>query len=71
LLDNVEALRARVLGREKTGPRMFFMRRLSASFEYWCGQPLDDVVGILTGIAFNLEKEISAEAVRKARKAKA
>jgi hypothetical protein len=61
--------RARVIGREKTGPRIHFMQRLSAGFLQWCGQPLDNEVRVLTEIAFG--EEITTEAVRAARRPKA
>jgi hypothetical protein len=57
--------RASVLGREKTGPRLTFMKRLSGGFVRWCGQPLDNVVRVLTEIAFG--EPITTEAVRAAR----
>ena len=66
LLGEFVERRARVLGREKTGPRINFMKRLSAGFVQWCGQPLDNVVRVLTEIAFG--EPITTEAVRAARK---
>ena len=61
--------RARVLGREKTGPRLHFMRQLSAGFIRWCGQPLDNEVRLLTEIAFGVE--LTSEAARAARNPRA
>lgn len=61
--------RRQTLGREKTGPRIAFMKRLSGSFERWCGQPLDNIVRILTDIAF--DGETTTEAVRAARSSRA
>jgi hypothetical protein len=65
LLGEFVSRRARVLGREKTGPRTNFMKGLSAGFVRWCGQPLDDVVGVLTEIAFG--EPMTGEAARAAR----
>jgi hypothetical protein len=67
LMGETIELRDRLLGREKTGPRLNFMRRWSARFELWCGQPLDYEVSLLTAIAFDDDK-ITAEAVRAARR---
>jgi hypothetical protein len=68
LLDDLIERRAQ-FGREKTGPRLDFMRRLSAGFLRWCGQPLDNVVRVLTEIAFG--DPITTEAVRAARSPRA
>lgn len=66
LLGDFVTRRDRVLGREKTGPRINFMKELSAGFVRWCGQPLDEVVGVLTEIAFG--EPTTGEAARAARK---
>jgi hypothetical protein len=57
---------AGLLGRKEPA-RMYFMRQLSAGFQRWCQgeQPLDDVVRLLTDIAFDCET--TTEAVRAAR----
>lgn len=66
LLTDFVGLRARVIGRKKTtGPRINFMREMSAGFQHWCGQPLDNVVRVLTEIAFG--QPVTIEAVRGAR----
>jgi hypothetical protein len=65
LLANIRHKRDRILGREKTDPRLQFMKRLSDGFQQWCGQPLDGAVKVLTEIAF--DRETTTEAVRKAR----
>jgi hypothetical protein len=62
--DREQVERAGILGRKSPG-RMFFMRQVSAGFTQWCGQPLDDVVRVLTDIAF--DTEVTTEAVRGAR----
>lgn len=65
LLGKFKEQRARVLGREKTGPRVWFMKRWSALLLQWCGKPLDDVVRVITEIAFG--EPISTDAVKHAR----
>lgn len=67
-LGRTMALRRKALTREKTAPRLKFMRDLSAQFQQVCGQPLYSLVATLTEIAFN--KETSPEAVRSAHRSK-
>jgi hypothetical protein len=68
LLGEFVTRRARELGREKTGPRINFMRRISMGLELWCGQPLDNVARVLTEIAFG--QPVTTEAMRAARSPK-
>jgi hypothetical protein len=75
ILPVFEGLRARArqagrLGRKKMA-RMYFMRTLSAGFVRWSKdeQPHDDMVRLLTDIAFDYET--TTEAVRAARKPRA
>jgi hypothetical protein len=57
----------RLIGRERTGPRVQFMETLSAGLERWCGQPLDGTVAALTEIALG-ERDISPNAARMVRR---
>jgi hypothetical protein len=52
--------RKRLLGREKGGHRKVFIRGWSDKFEELCGQPLDEVVRILTEIAFDTTETTGA-----------
>jgi len=62
----VSEQKERVLGREGTGPRVNFLRELSAGFERWCGKPLDKEVAALTEITFG--ESVTPQAARSARK---
>ncbi len=69
VLGDFNERKARVLGRKKTGPRINFMKELSAGFVKWCGQPLDNEVRVLAEIAFG--GPTTTEAVRAARSPRA
>ena len=57
----------KILGRKKAGaPRQRFMRMLRDTFLANCGRPLNDVVAMLTEIAFG--PDTSADAVKNMRK---
>jgi hypothetical protein len=67
MLGTVLDLRQRLLSRKvETAARGYFMKGWSEKFEAMCGQPLDEVVRVLTEIAF--DGEVKPEAVRDARK---
>jgi hypothetical protein len=67
LLGDVIEGRRRLLGREGTAAiRARFMAEWSAKFRELCNQPLDDVVRVLTEIAFG--RMVSLDAVRAAQK---
>lgn len=67
LYYSVTERKERLIGRERTGPRVQFMRTLSEGFERWCGQPLDGEVAALTEIALG-ERDISSNTARMARR---
>jgi hypothetical protein len=69
LLADFLERRSRVIGRKKSGPRVHFMRQISAAFVQWCDAPLDNVARVLTEIAFG--EPITIEAVRAARNPRA
>jgi hypothetical protein len=68
LLDDFVKQRERLLGRQKSAPHSRFMRELGEKFRELCDQPLDDVVRVLTEIAFG--EGVSLDAVRGAQRAK-
>jgi hypothetical protein len=68
LLGRTVALRRKILSREKTAPRLKFMRDLSWRFQQGCGQPLYELVATLTEIVFN--KKTDPEAARSACRSK-
>jgi hypothetical protein len=62
-----EQLSTRLLGREKkTAAKKRFMLGWSNKFKELCGQPLDQVVRVLTEIVFDVE--VSIDAVRGAQR---
>jgi hypothetical protein len=64
-VEDFEARMNAVLGRKKkSGPRQRFMRLWTASFRDFCGDPLDEVVRVLTEIVFN--EKITLDMVRRA-----
>jgi hypothetical protein len=58
LLADIVDQRKRLLGRESGGQRKVFVVGWSEKFEELCGQPLDEVVRVLTEIAFDTEETI-------------
>jgi hypothetical protein len=63
-----QGLRDKLVSRNaKTAPRKLFVTGWSNKFMELCGQPLDEIVAVLTYIAFDVE--ISGDAVRGMRKA--
>jgi RNAse (barnase) inhibitor barstar len=58
LLTDFIDQRKRVLGRERGGHRKIFIVGWSQKFDELCGQPLDEVVRVLTEIAFDTEETI-------------
>jgi hypothetical protein len=80
LLRDAKALSDRLLSREKTAPRQYFMVSLRAWFQEGCGKPHDNIVAMLTNVVFDLQPrpekgepplspekiEVSGEAVRSA-----
>jgi hypothetical protein len=67
MLGTVRGLREHLLSRkEKTAARQYFMTGWSRRFQAMCGQPLDEIVRVLTDIAFGGEAQ--TQAVRDARK---
>jgi hypothetical protein len=67
LLDEITSGAERLLGRKKgTGPRKVFITGWRDKFVEFCGQPLDDVVRVLTEIAFG--GEITKDTVRATQK---
>jgi len=66
LLDTILGQRKRTLSRKsKTAALTNFITRTSMQMIHLCGQPLDDVVRILTEIAF--DTEVSTETITKLR----
>jgi hypothetical protein len=65
LLDDILGKRARLLGRQGNGRRLF-MEGWSAKFQELCGKPLDEIVAPLTEITF--DGDVTADMVRRARR---
>jgi hypothetical protein len=61
-LAGVKEQRDRLLGREDSAPRTRFMRTWTEHFRKSCGEPLHDVVRVITEIAF--DTTITVDAVR-------
>jgi hypothetical protein len=61
LADHHESLAIRVLGRKRgTAARKIFIKAWRDKFRGICGQPLDDVVRVLTEVVFDCEMTIDA-----------
>jgi hypothetical protein len=66
-LDDFREQRERLLGRKKQeAPRKLFMVGWSDKFKELCGDPLDEIVRVLTEIAFG--QEVTIDSVRGAKK---
>jgi hypothetical protein len=65
LLANTRDRRRQALSR-KSAPRMKFIRDWSAKVQEICGTPLDEVVAVVTSVAF--DEVVDTEAVRDARR---
>jgi hypothetical protein len=51
-------------GRAEAAVKPFLIRRLSRVMDYYCGQPLDDVVAKIVSIVLNLETPLTRDDIR-------